>query len=108
MNNYPQENELSWSLSNMVGIFLTVLGVGVLLWVVVSLYLLFTGSSAFTLMDRLVPAEIMFSDFPVGNLFLPREFFVFGVPLAALSIGGRIGVSLLTNGVKLFEKPAKK
>lgn len=105
MNNYPQENQLGWSLSNMIGIFLTVLGVGIVLWVAVSIYLLFTQSSAFFMLDKLVPEQIYFGEFPDGELLLPREIFVFGVPLAALSIGGRIGVSLLRSGVKLFEKP---
>lgn len=107
MNDYGQDDGLGISFSGMIGVFLTVLGVGVLLWVVVSIYLLFTDNSSFYLIDDLLPAEIVFGDFPDGSIFVPREFFVFGVPLSALSIGGRIGIALLKNGVSLFEKPKK-
>jgi len=92
----------------MIGIFLTAVGVGVLLWVAVSIYLLFTESSVFFMLDELLPQEIVLGQFPDGGLFVPREFFVFGVPLSALSIGGRIGIALLKNGVSLVEKRKRR
>lgn len=108
MDNYRQENQLGWSLSSLIGIFLTMLGVGVLLWVVISIYLLFTENSSFLLMDEMLPDQIFFGQFDGGELLVPREFFLFGVPLSALSIGARIGISLLKNGGSLFEKPNRK
>ena len=108
MNYYNQDNDFGISFSNLIGIFLAAVGVGVLLWVAVSIYQLFTDSSAFFMLDNLIPEEIIVGQFPDGALFVPREFFVYGVPLAALSIGGRIGIAMLKSGVSLFEKPEKK
>ena len=108
MDNYGRENELGLSLGGMIGIFLIIIGVGVVLWVVISLYLLFTDSSAFFMVDKLIPPEIVFGQFDEGQLFVPREIFLFAVPLSELSIGARIGIALLSGGTKLFEKPKKK
>ncbi|MCP4139175.1 MAG: hypothetical protein GY755_02600 [Chloroflexi bacterium] len=109
MNTYGEENELNWSFSGMIGIFLIFTGVGVLLWVAVSLYLLFTDSGAFIFMDEILGAKIAITEAEgTDAILLPRELFLFGIPISALSIGARIGITMLTNGVKLAEKPKKK
>ncbi len=108
MNTYGQENEFNWSLSSMVGGFLIVTSVGVLLWVVISLFLLFTDSSAFFVLEEIVPAKIILADVEGSELLFPRELLIFGIPVWALSVGTRIGIVLLKNGVKLAEKTKKK
>ena len=108
MNTYGRENENNWSLSSMIGGFLIITGVGVLLWVVISLFLLFTDSSAFFVMEEIVPAKIILAGVEGSEVLFPRELLIFGVPIWALSISSKIGLSFLKGGLNLIEKPKKK
>jgi uncharacterized membrane protein len=58
------DSSSSWSPANIMGGFLVILGVGVLIWVVVSLFQLFTTTSSFLMLDRIVPKEMVISQVP--------------------------------------------
>ena len=107
MQNYSRENDLSWSPSNLIGGFLILLGVVVLIWVVISIYQLFTNASSFFVMDAIIPQEIALSDVPNGNFLIPRELLIFGVPIWALSVSTSIGITMLKGGLSLIEKSRK-
>jgi hypothetical protein len=96
-----------WSLSKMAGIFLIVTGVGVILWTVFQISQLFTAQSAFLFLDEIVPAKIVLSE-NEGVLLIPRELFVFGIPVWALGSTARIGASLVHSGLQYMDRPAKK
>src|SRR5512144_2603943 len=99
----------NWSPSNIMGGFLVILGVGVLLWVVVSLFQLFTGTSAFAVLDRIVPKEMVISQTGSGaKVLLPRELLIFGIPIWALAASSKIGLTILRSGLDYVEKPRRK
>ncbi len=99
----------SWSPSGILGGILVLLGAGVLIWVVISLFQLFTGTSAFTVLDRIVPREMLISQSPNGaKVLLPREILIFGIPIWALAASSKIGLTILRSGLEYVEKPRKK
>lgn len=99
----------SWSPANILGGFLVILGVGVLIWVVVSLFQLFTGTSAFTVLDGIVPKEMVISQAANGaRILLPRELLIFGIPIWALAASSKIGLTILRSGLDYVEKPRRK
>lgn len=99
----------TWSPSNILGGLLVILGAGVLIWVVVSLFQLFTGTSAFLVLDEIVPKEMLISQGTNGaKLFLPREVLIFGIPIWALAASSKIGLTLLRSGLDYVEKPQRK
>ncbi len=97
----------SWSPSNIMGGFLVILGV--LIWVVVSLFQLFTSTSSFLVLDEIVPKEMVISQAANGaKVLLPRELLIFGVPIWALAASSKIGLTLLRSGLEYVEKPRRK
>lgn len=103
------DSGLTWSPSNIMGGFLVILGVGVLIWVVVALFQLFTSTSAFLVLDQIVPKEMVISQAGNGGrLLLPREILIFGVPIWALGASSKIGLTLLRSGLEYVEKPRRK
>ena len=107
MSNYRLNDEYGpsdWSASRLVGILLTMLGAGVVIWTVVSIFQLFTHSSAIIVLDEIVPARIEFVE---GGLQLPREILIYGLPIWAFSVTTRIGVMLLKSGLEFVERPHK-
>lgn len=99
----------SWSPSNIMGGFLVILGVGVLIWVVASLFQLFASTSSFLVLDEIVPKEMVISQAANGaKVLLPREFLIFGVPIWALAASSKIGLTLLRSGLEYVEKPRRK
>jgi len=107
MQDYSRENVLGWSISNMIGSFLALLGAAVLIWVVISLFQLFTDASSFFVLDEIIPQEMVISNSPNGSTLLPREILIFGVPIWALTASTSIGITMLKGGVSLMEKPRK-
>jgi hypothetical protein len=94
---------------NLLGGFLVVLGAGVLLWVVSSLFHLFSDASSFLVLNEIVPKEMIISQSANGAKFLfPRELLIFGIPIWALTAATRIGLTLLKSGLDYFEKPRRK
>ena len=108
MKTYEQENEFSVSISDAIGGFLILVGTGVLIWVVVSLFQLFTSTSAFLVLDQIIPQEMVISESSNGRVLFPRELLIFGIPIWALSASSRIGLTLLKGGLNFIEKPKKK
>ncbi|MBN1305143.1 MAG: hypothetical protein JXA13_11975 [Anaerolineales bacterium] len=108
MRNYDDYGGLNLSASNMMGGFLVFLGAGVLIWVVVSLYQLFSSSSTFLVLDGIIPMEMVISETSGGRLLLPREILIFGVPIWALSAATKIGLTLLRSGLQYVDKPSKR
>lgn len=106
MNNYDS-NEFNWSPANVMGGFLVILGAGVLVWVVVSLFQLFTTTSLFLTLDQIVPQEMVISESSNGKILLPREVLIFGVPIWALSVTTKIGIIFVKSGLEHIEKPRK-
>jgi hypothetical protein len=103
------DSGFTWSPASMMGALLVILGVGVLIWVVISLFQLFTGTSAFLVLDRIVPKEMLISQAANGvKVLLPRELLIFGVPIWALGVSSRIGLTILRSGLEYVEKPRRK
>jgi uncharacterized membrane protein len=103
------EGGFSWSPSNIMGGFLVIMGVGVLIWVVVSLFQLFTSTSSFLVLDEIVPKQMLISQGANGaKLLLPREVLIFGIPIWALGAASRIGLTMLRSGLEYVEKPRRK
>ncbi len=103
------DSGFTWSPSSIMGSLLVILGVGVLIWVVVSLFQLFTGTSAFLVLDQIVPKEMVISQAANGaKVLLPRELLIFGIPIWALVISSRIGLTILRSGLEYVEKPRRK
>lgn len=100
----PEDYESGWTASKIVGVLLTLLGAGVILWTVVEIFHLFTHGSAFIVLDDIVPARIEIVE---GGLLLPREILVYGLPIWAFSVTSKIGVMLLKSGLEFVEKPRK-
>ena len=99
----------TWSPTNIMGGFLVILGVGVLIWVVVALFQLFSSTSAFLVLDQIVPREMVISQGTNGaRLLLPREILIFGIPIWALGASSRIGLTILRSGLDYVEKPRRK
>ena len=89
--------------------FLVIMGVGVLIWVVVSLFQLFTSTSSFLVLDGIVPKEMLISQGANGaKVLLPREILIFGIPVWALGAASRIGLTILRSGMEYVEKPRRK
>ncbi len=102
-------SSFEWSPANIMGGFLVILGVGVLIWVVISLFQLFTNASAFLVLDEIIPKEMIITQSADGaKLLLPREILIFGVPIWALAASSRIGLTLLRSGLEYVEKPRRK
>ena len=108
MKSYGQENESNWSPSQVMGGFLIMVGTGVLVWVVLSLFQLFTNASAFLVLDQIIPEKMVIMDLYEGTILFPREILIFGVPIWALSASSKIGLTLLKGGLNFIEKPKKK
>ena len=108
MKAYRQENEISFSISDAIGGFLIIVGVGVLIWVVASLFQLFTNTSSFFTLDEIIPQKIIIADLPDGLILLPREILIFGIPIWALSASSRIGLTLLKSGINFIQKEKEK
>ena len=88
---------------------MAILGAGVLIWVVVSLFQLFTSTSSFLVLDEIVPKEMMVSQAANGaKVLLPRELLIFGIPIWALAAASKIGLTLLRSGLEYVEKPRRK
>lgn len=107
MTNYKLNDEYGpsdWSASKLMGILLTMFGVGVILWTVVEIFQLFTQGSAFIVLDDIVPAQIEIVE---NGLRLPRELLIYGLPIWAFSVTSKIGVMLLKNGLEFIERPRK-
>jgi hypothetical protein len=103
------ENSSFWSPVNIFGGFLVVLGAGVLLWVVSSLFHLFSDTSSFLVLDQIIPKEMIISQSADGAKFLlPRELLIFGIPIWALTVATRIGLTMLKSGLDYVEKPRRK
>ena len=100
----PDDYESGWTASKIVGVLLTLLGAGVVLWTVVEIFQLFTHGSAFIVLDEIVPARIELLE---NGLFLPRELLIYGLPIWAFSVTSKIGVMLLKNGLEYVERPRK-
>lgn len=66
----PEDYDSGWTASKIVGVLLTSLGAGVVLWTVVEIFQLFTHGSAFIVLDEIVPAQI---EIVKNGLLLPRE-----------------------------------
>ncbi len=99
----------SWSPSNIMGGILVLLGAGVLIWVVISLFQLFTGTNAFTVLDQIVPREMVIVQSMNGDkILLPREILIFGIPIWALAASSKIGLTILRSGLEYIEKPRRK
>jgi hypothetical protein len=99
----------SWSPSNIMGGFLVILGVGVLIWVVVALFQLFTSTSSFLVLDEIIPREMVISEVSNGaRVLLPRELLIFGIPVWALGAASKIGLTILRSGLEYVEKPRRK
>ncbi len=100
---------VSWSPSNIMGGLVAILGAGVLIWVVVSLFQLFTSTSSFLVLDEIVPKEMVVSQAANGaKVLLPRELLIFGIPIWALAASSKIGLTLLRSGLEYVEKPRRK
>jgi hypothetical protein len=109
MRNDETESGLDWSPSNIMGGFLVILGAGVLVWVVISLFQLFASGSSFQMLDGIVPQEMILSQSGDGGKWLlPRELLVFGIPVWALTAATKIGITLLRSGLEYVEKPRRK
>lgn len=103
------EGGFTWSPSNIMGGLLVILGAGVLIWVVVSLFQLFTSTSSFLVLDEIVPKEMVITQAENGaKLLLPRELLIFGIPIWALVASSRIGLTILRSGLEYVEKPRRK
>ena len=103
------DSGFAWSPSNIMGGFLVILGVGVLIWVVVALFQLFTSTSSFLVLDEIVPKEMVISQAANGaKVLLPRELLIFGIPIWALGASSRIGLTILRSGLEYVEKPRRK
>ena len=100
----PEDYESGWTPSKIVGVLLTLLGAGVVLWTVVEIFQLFTHGSAFIALDDIVPARIELVE---NGLLLPREILIYGLPIWAFSVTSKIGVMLLKNGLEFVDKPKK-
>ncbi|HEX2997990.1 MAG TPA: hypothetical protein VHP14_24410 [Anaerolineales bacterium] len=99
----------SWSPTNIMGGFLVIMGVGVLIWVVVSLFQLFTSTSSFLVLDKIIPKQMVISQGTNGaKLLLPREILIFGSPVWALGAASRIGLTMMRSGMEYVEKPRRK
>lgn len=107
MTNYRLNDEYGpgeWTASKMVGILLTMLGAGVVIWTVVEIFQLFTHGSAFIVLDEIVPVRIEIVE---KGLLLPREVLIYGLPIWAFSVTSKIGVMLLKSGLEYVEHPRK-
>ncbi len=103
------DSGFSWSPANILGGFLVVLGAGVLIWVIVSLFQLFTSTSSFLVLDQIIPKEMVITQVANGGkLLLPREILIFGIPIWALGVSSRIGLTMLRSGLDYVEKPRQK
>lgn len=99
----------NWSPSNIMGGFLAILGVGVLIWVVIALFQLFTSTSSFLVLDQIVPQQMVISQAASGaKVLLPREVLIFGIPIWALGAASKIGLTMLRSGLEYVEKPRRK
>ena len=108
MRNYDDYSDLSVSVSNIIGGFLVFLGSGVLIWVVITLFQLFSSASTFLVLDGLIPQEMIISETASSRLLLPREILIFGIPIWALSAATRIGLTMLRSGLQYVEKHPKR
>ncbi|MBN2116478.1 MAG: hypothetical protein JW730_07905 [Anaerolineales bacterium] len=107
VNDY--DSGFNWSPANIMGGFLVILGVGVLIWVVVALFQLFTSTSSFLVLDEIIPKEMVISEAANGTkVLLPREILIFGIPVWALGVSSRIGLTILRSGMEYVEKPRRK
>lgn len=108
MKNYDYDPGLKLSFANVMGGFLVFVGVGVLIWVVISLFQLFTSSSPFLIMEGMVPKEVVLSNFGRDSrILLPREILVYGIPVWVLTAASKIGLTLLRGGLEYVDKPKK-
>jgi hypothetical protein len=108
MQNYDEHSGLSISISNMMGGFQVLLGSGVLVWVVIALFQLFSNASTFLVMDEIIPLEMIISETANSRLLLPRELLIFGIPIWALSAATKIGLTLLRSGLQYVDKPPRR
>ncbi len=108
MKSYGQENEFAFSISDAMGGFLILIGTGILIWVVTSLFQLFTDTSSFLVLDEIIPQTMVITEFSNGTILLPREVLIFGIPIWALSASSKIGLILLKGGLNFMQKPKKK
>ncbi len=91
--------------AKIVGAVLIILALVTFGWVSLEIYQLYKHGEAFLLMDRLIPKNIIISTFEEsGKLYLPREIFVYGLPLWILSLAVQIGVALLKAGSQYVDK----
>ncbi len=104
MSMYSEEFESTWPPSKIVGLALTIVGAGVVLWTVAQIFQLFTHGSAFLVLDEIVPARIELVE---DGLFLPREILIYGLPIWAFSVTTKIGLTLLRSGLDFVERPKK-
>lgn len=107
MSNYRLNDEYGpgeWSAAKLMGILLTMFGVGVILWTVIEIFQLFSHGSAFIVLNEIVPAQI---EIVKNGLLLPRELLVYGLPIWAFSVTTKIGIMLLKNGLEYVERPRK-
>lgn len=107
MSNYNQENSFNFTPASILGGFLVILGAGVMLWVVVMLFQLFTDTSIFLILDKIIPQKMVISETSNWIILLPREIVIFGIPIWALTAASKIGLTLLKNGLDYVEKPRK-
>jgi hypothetical protein len=89
----------------IVGVILIILALVALGWVLVETYQLYKYGQAFLLTDKLIPKTIpiMMSEETDNRLYLPREIFVYGIPLWILGLAVQVGVALLKAGTQYFE-----
>jgi len=91
--------------TKIIGVFLIVLALLALGWVIFEVYQLYEYGQAFLLTDKLIPETILISTFEEnGKLYLPREIFVYGVPLWVLGLGLQVGVALLRTGAQFVDQ----
>ena len=106
--NIPEQQSNIFSLipfAKIVGGILIVLALVTFGWVSLEIYQLYKHGESFLLMDRLIPKNILFLTFEEsGKMYLPREIFVYGLPLWILGLAVQIGVALLKAGSQYGDK----
>jgi len=91
--------------AKIVGWVLIALALVMFGWVAFELYQLYKFGEAFLLMNKLIPGTILISTFEQnGNLYLPREILVYGIPMWILALTAQIGGSLLKAGSQYINR----
>lgn len=102
-NNTDQRFISMLPLAKIVGVGLVLAGVVVLAVTVFEIYGLFTRPANFVSFQTLLPERIIVADFEEGFVYLPREVFMYGVPLSLLGLAVKIGEVLLRWGLNYID-----